>query len=130
MRRETVTCDGCGFDLSVRTNSVDYRLVLDSEGKPGHGAGFYTDMLVYPPVARSFHFCGLECLDRWRARELYRSTLSRDWWDRWKSDNGTMIDGVIRSYPLPKDDERKVREAEFEAAALAAFPMTRSAITR
>jgi hypothetical protein len=69
MRETKVTCDGCGHDLSVRTNSVDYRLVLQSESKPGSGDGFYTDMVIYPSVDRAYHFCALECLDRWRDRE-------------------------------------------------------------
>lgn len=37
MRFEKITCDGCGADLTTRSNSVDYRLVLYSEEKPGYG---------------------------------------------------------------------------------------------
>lgn len=37
MRFEKITCDGCGSDLTTRSNSVDYRLVLYSEEKPGYG---------------------------------------------------------------------------------------------
>ena len=49
-----VTCDGCGRDLTTRTNSVDYRLVLGSESKPGRGSGVYTDKMIYPPVDRDY----------------------------------------------------------------------------
>jgi hypothetical protein len=61
-----VTCDGCGADITTRSNSVDYRLVLKSESKPGYGSGSYTDMLIDPPVDRDYYFCGLRCLDLWR----------------------------------------------------------------
>lgn len=66
MEDRKVTCDGCGADLTVRTNSVDYRLVLAAESKPGYGSGVYTDVMIYPPIDRPHHFCRLECLDKWR----------------------------------------------------------------
>jgi hypothetical protein len=61
-----VTCDGCGADLTTRSNSVDYRLVLFAENKPGNGSGVYTDMGIGPPVDRTYYFCRLDCMDRWR----------------------------------------------------------------
>lgn len=71
MKSEKVTCDGCGADLTTRANSVDYRLILASESKPGYGPGAYTDMMIYPAIERAHHFCGLSCLDRWRDRERH-----------------------------------------------------------
>lgn len=65
MRTEKVVCDDCGEDLSTTTNSVDYRLLLKSESKPGYGSGFYTDMLITPAIDRPHHFCDLSCLRRW-----------------------------------------------------------------
>lgn len=67
MRSETVLCDGCGRDLTTRTNMIDYRLVLAAEEKPGGGSGIYTAMMICPPIDRPHHFCGLGCLDDWRA---------------------------------------------------------------
>lgn len=66
MTRSTeVRCDACGHDLTTRSNSVDYRLVLDYESKPGYGSGVYTDMMIYPPIDREHHFCSMGCLARW-----------------------------------------------------------------
>lgn len=126
MKTEEVTCDGCGADLTTRTNSVDYRLVLASESKPGRGAGFYTDMMKYPPVKRTHHFCTLSCLDHWRDRERHCNDLWRAWMDKWKEEHGTKReDGRIQSYPGVPEETRKACVAEFEAAALEAFPMSR-----
>lgn len=64
----TITCDGCCRDLTYTGNSVDYRLVLGSEAKPIEpGPGAVTDMMIYPPIDRTHYFCGLHCLDKWRA---------------------------------------------------------------
>lgn len=125
MQKTEITCDGCGADLTTRTNSVDYRLVLFAESKPGYGSGVYTDMLIAPPVDRPCHFCRLECLDHWRGRENYRAGLLREWGERWKREHGTEYGGNFRSYPCPPDQIRKARDMEIDAAALEAFPMTR-----
>lgn len=119
-----VTCDGCGHDITTRSNSVDYRLVLAAESKPGYGSGVYTDMMIYPPVDRAYYFCGLQCLDHWRAREHHRQALSKAWWDRWRDEHGTKsADGRITSYPMAGAEVTQPLEAQWEAEALAAFPM-------
>jgi hypothetical protein len=66
MHNETIICDGCGHDLTYTENSVDYRLVLASQSMASLG-GVVTDMMIYPPVERSYHFCRLQCLDAWRS---------------------------------------------------------------
>ena len=119
-----ITCDGCGYDLTTRSNSVDYRLVLAAESKPSYGAGAYTDMMIYPPVDRSYYFCGLGCLDHWRSRERYSNALRHERYDEWASEHGTKDnDGRVRSYPSPPQEILGAWESEWEAAALAAFPM-------
>jgi hypothetical protein len=119
-----VTCDGCGHDLTTRSNIVDYRLVLTYESKPGHGPGAYTDMALAPPVDREYYFCDLQCLDHWRDRKHHKSRLWKAWWDKWKEENGTKdADGRIRSYPTPPQTMTEAYEIEFKTAALAAFPM-------
>lgn len=124
MRVEQVTCDGCGADLTTRSNSVDYRLVLASEGKPGHGAGFYTDMMIYPPVDRAHHFCDLSCLDHWRDRERHYGKLRGERSEEWKNEHGTKdATGRVRSYPSPSEHILKAWDTECRAAALAAFPV-------
>ncbi len=62
-----VSCDGCGFDLTDTGNSQDWRITLRQENVPAHG-GSVTDMYFYPPLPDGpYHFCGLPCLDKWRA---------------------------------------------------------------
>lgn len=126
MKFEKVSCDGCGRDLTTRTNIEDYRLVLASESKPGYGSGAYTCMGIYPAIERAHHFCGLGCLDHWRGREHHRDALRKAKSDAWAEQHGTKIDGRIRSYPCPPDDTLKAWSAECEAAALSAFPMKHS----
>jgi hypothetical protein len=125
MRFEKITCDGCGADLTTCSNSVDYRLVLYSEEKPGYGDGFYTCMMIYPPVDRQYHFCGLHCLDRWRDRERLFAKLRKERSDQWAEERGTKIDGRIISYPRPPTEVLKEWESECRAAADQAFPLGR-----
>src|SRR5688500_12856702 len=94
-----VTCDGCGKDLTTRTNSVDYRLVLGSESKPGYGEGAYTDMAIYPPTDRTYYFCDLRCLDHWLDRKHHEEALWKEWWDNWKEQNGKKDQLGRLSYP-------------------------------
>lgn len=129
MRIETVTCDGCGSDLTTRTNSVDYRLVLAPESKPGHGDGFYTAMMIYPPLERTHHFCRLDCLDLWRDRQRYLGSLWNEWWEKWREEKGVAIMGLDEERcgtafeEEPSEELRTSLRKEYEAAALAKFPM-------
>ncbi len=121
-----VTCDGCGTDITTRTNVADYRLVLGSETKPGYGAGVYTSMAIPPPVDRAYYFCDLGCLDHWRSREHHETSLRMAWWDKWREERGTRgSDGRFLSYPTPAHEVQKACDEEFKAAALVAFPMQR-----
>lgn len=66
MKTETVKCDGCACDLTYTGNSVDYRIVLASERLPHDPAyAVVTDMMIYPPIPRTAHFCGMKCLLKW-----------------------------------------------------------------
>ena len=121
MKTEKVTCDGCGADLTRRTNSVDYRLVLASESKPGHGSGFYTDMMIYPAIQRAHHFCDLACLDHWRGRERKYNAL----WREDRDSRATKVGDRVYSYTELSEEDRAVKDAEFLSTALAAFPMER-----
>lgn len=62
--KSKITCDGCGSNLTTTGNSIDYRLVLANESIPLRG-NFATDMMIYPPVDGTKHFCRLDCLRRW-----------------------------------------------------------------
>lgn len=125
MQTTEIICDGCGADLTTRTNCVDYRLVLASESKPGYGSGVYTSMMIYPPVERTHHFCNLGCLDLWRDRSRHYSKLWQEWNDKWQDENGTKDEtGRVRSYPCPPQELTDPLKIEFEQVALAAFPMS------
>jgi hypothetical protein len=123
MRTERVTCDGCGADLTTRTNMVDYRLVLASESKPGHGEGFYTAMGIYPTINRAHHFCGLACLDLWRDRERHSNKLVGANFNKWRAAHETVHPGGMRSYTEPPEETRKAWCDEARAAALEAYPL-------
>lgn len=120
-----VLCDGCGRDLTTRSNMVDYRLVLSSESKPGRGAGVHTAMMIYSPVDRDYYFCVLPCLDYWRARELHENDLWNTWWANWQQEHGTKdVNGRVRSYPTPPSDLTDPLRGKFKSAAIAAFPIS------
>lgn len=122
MRIETVTCDGCGADLTVTSNMVDYRLLLASENKPGYGGGAYTAMGKYPAIGRDHHFCNLECMDHWRSREKRYASLFESKLDGWIGEKGTRTERSS-SFPEPPPEIRKAWKDECRAAADAEFPM-------
>src|SRR5574338_442812 len=89
MKTVEIKCDACGHDLTYTGNSVDYRLVLASEGKPIRpGIGVVTDMGIYPPVDRTHHFCRLDCLDKWRDEERAKDARRKRWYDENAIKNG------------------------------------------
>src|SRR6185312_9710099 len=131
-RKTEFTCDGCGEDLTYTGNCEDYYLVVTYGSKQpwyvkeGLRGGAVTSMAKSPPVDRDYYFCDLKCLDYWRSRRHHFEKLTATWWDQWKAERGTPDrDGKIRSYPCPAEETWKARNAEFEAAALVAFPMSR-----
>ena len=97
---------------------LDDRLVLDAEEKPGHGAGFYTSMMIHPPVDRAYHFCGLGCMDQWRGRVKHYEALWKKWQDEHKraGASGSFIHQSLSA------EQRKEIDEEFRTAALEAFP--------
>jgi hypothetical protein len=115
----TVLCDGCGSDLTRTGNSVDYRLALTNEAIPSAG-GFVTDMMIYPSLRDGDkYFCGLGCLDHWRARVKHEDALWREFHESCVNERR----GNMTSYRHVPDDERKAKKAEIKAAALEKFPM-------
>jgi hypothetical protein len=124
MRSEMITCDGCGDDISATNNSVDYRLALESDRKRPGGPGACTDMVGYPPVERSHHFCNLPCLDLWRARELHYEAAMRTHLDAWSEHEGYRDEsGHIRAFPILPQNTLKEWKAEARQEALEAHPM-------
>ncbi len=72
MNETKITCDTCGQDLTTTGNCVDYRLALVPEHIPSWG-GCVTSMHIEPPIERSAHFCGVQCLAKWKGLGRYAS---------------------------------------------------------
>jgi hypothetical protein len=67
MPAQKITCAGCGANLTDSIEYDEFRLLLQSERRPNRGGGGAKLQAAEPPLARAHHFCGLECLDVWRA---------------------------------------------------------------
>ena len=59
-------CDGCGKNLSVTDNAVEFRMVLKSEliWNAGSAVGPH----IPKPLADDAYFCGWPCLENWLAK--------------------------------------------------------------
>lgn len=125
MKTVEIKCDGCGGDLTDAGAMPTYRLELAPQAVANSGNIIYS-VAVQPDINRSYHFCGLACLDHWRGRERHRDGLWRAWSDKWRDDHGTKdTEGNVRSWPSAPEEVREARKVEFDAAALEAFPMKR-----
>lgn len=75
MKESKVICDGCGENITATSNCEGWRLSLVVQSKipqwklEGRSHGFVTLMAVPLPLDRPKDFCGLSCLDKWRAKE-------------------------------------------------------------
>lgn len=124
MKTERITCDGCGDELTVETKASNTRLVLQAEHR-AEDADLPGDPLIrwaFPlPLTEGRHFCDLDCLVHWCGRERHYLGAWREYLVRWDAEHPNS-----KFYPTgPSFEERQRRHAEFEAAALAAFPMGR-----
>lgn len=94
MQTNEIKCDECGRDLTYTGNCEDYYLVLSSGSKApwyakdGSRGGFVTAMAIYPPVDRTYHFCGLDCMDSWRDKARAKAAAQKEWRDKNKVDHG------------------------------------------
>lgn len=83
--KNEVHCDKCGEDITYTGNSVDYRVVLGSQGKlpwyrrEGKSGGAMTDMMIYDPFPQTMHFCNTVCLAMW-AHETFPDAVAE--WDK------------------------------------------------
>lgn len=94
-----VTCDQCGADLTATGNCEDWRLVLTYEGKQIRG-GMVTAMAISPPVDRTYHFCGLKCLDAWRDAARDKAAKQEAWR---KANRMQVAEGITTCPPLPDE---------------------------
>lgn len=130
MKEDKVTCDGCGKDISTRSNIEGWRLVLSVESIPADGAGPYTCKHVPLPIGRTYHFCRLPCLDNWRSHDQAYKRAMNAKWDAWENENGTRDEaGRIWSYPSPPTEIQDQWKKESREIATEQFPLTRDSIT-
>lgn len=125
MRTVEIKCDGCDGDLTDAGPMPTFRLELTPQAVSNSGSVLYS-VAVQADIDRSYHFCGLSCLDHWRNRELHRGALWREWSDRWANEHGTKDEaGRVRSYPPAPEKVRESRRAEIDTATIEAFLMKR-----
>ena len=60
----SITCDGCGADLTTTGNSEDWRLALLNQFIPSRG-GIVTDMAISPILKSDAYFCSVKCFLGW-----------------------------------------------------------------
>jgi len=99
-------CEGCDADLTHKA----YSLVLRAQGWRSQ-----YDSVVYPPPSGACHFCDLNCLDYWRAREHYYIKLLNEW--SAKKDAAKVLGRTWGS------DIIELRKREFRSAALEKYPL-------
>jgi hypothetical protein len=123
-----IICDGCGIGIAYTRNCVGYRLALKVESRAKHPeVRVFTMMGVFPPLERDHHFCNLSCLGHWIDRRRYLDNLWHDWWGQWRELHGRRdATGKLGSYPAPDSEVTASKKAEFEAAALRAYPMRKA----
>ena len=63
MKTVTITCDGCGKNLTVSKSSGRFRLALSPQLIEHTSKG--DDVGTAKPSTDLVHFCDLTCLDRW-----------------------------------------------------------------
>ena len=87
MKISSISCDKCAKDLTYTGNCQDYYLVLTYGSKAawyekeGLRGGAVTAMALSPPVSRTYHFCDLNCLDKWRDVERVKNARRKRWHD-------------------------------------------------
>ena len=65
MIKQEIRCDNCKKDLSLTSNSIDYRLRFSDEIIKSHDSAV-TEVKIYPSLKDGdCHFCGLGCLKMW-----------------------------------------------------------------
>lgn len=68
-----INCDNCSIDLS-HDNGADVYMIKLKNQQLAHGGGdMRYDIMIYPPLDRDYHFCGIECL------KDFVSTKLKDW---------------------------------------------------
>jgi hypothetical protein len=61
MLKYTMTCDGCGMDLTDSGSMPGFYLTLTSAMMPSTSESRFA-MHVTPSIVEPMHFCGLGCL--------------------------------------------------------------------
>ena len=69
----SVLCDHCGSELVVDScYPSNYCLELRVADYGFNSSGMVHDIMQFPPIDATKHFCGVACLARWSASELLK----------------------------------------------------------
>ena len=58
----SISCDGCGCDLTDSAGYPRYRLKLSIESIPNLSTNYECDVHVLPMLKGTKHYCSIECL--------------------------------------------------------------------
>ncbi len=60
-----IYCDQCETDLTLTSNSINWRIVVSSELIQIDERLPVSDMHIYPQIQGMLHFCSMLCLKKW-----------------------------------------------------------------
>lgn len=107
------TCDGCGQKLRDSQPYIDLSSVGDDN--------YRTQLLR---IGKNVHFCDLDCLDHWRAREKFiHAEMAAAWETRYGRPYETYHE-ILKTKPMTME-ERQRQDDEIWQKAIAAYPMER-----
>ena len=67
MKNLEFICDNCEKDLTTVNNGYDeYRITLGCQSIHNISNARFA-MVQFPPLDRSYHFCNINCLNKWLA---------------------------------------------------------------
>lgn len=78
MKTNSVKCDSCGEEQVVETNYPHHwGLQLSTVDFKQNRGGMIFDVMLYPPLEREYHFCGLHCLRAWVVKNVQAPASER-----------------------------------------------------
>ena len=75
MHIHEVRCYLCERHLNYASPYEDYYLHLSATQRHSDGAVF--SVMIYPPIDRDKHFCGVKCLFLWSAKQIGSTSFDR-----------------------------------------------------
>lgn len=59
-----IFCDNCSNEITYSYGCQNYCLKLSNHTMPNYSS-ITCDIMIYPPIDSTKHFCGLGCLKKW-----------------------------------------------------------------